>query len=457
VSASTGTATRSLRSRLSWSASAVVAVWVVLLTVGANLLLSSVVARQADGVLKARAEAAAATVQVADDGRVSVLNARDDDALDIGTWILDATGAVVERPSGSTGALDDAAVELARSGQGTRDIGNADPVRLLALPVVEGGQQVAAVVTSTPLAPYRQVERLALIGSVGVALLLVAMVHLVLRANVTRALRPVQQMSHQADRWSADDVDRRFGNQARPAELAELAGTLDQLLDRLSAVLRHERRFAEELSHELRTPLAQIQAEVDLLVARPRSHIEIETAHAAIVEAATGMRATLDTLMSTARSGSAAPPGRSLVAPVLTSLAATQDRRVAREDAATDVAIDVSAPDDLVVGVDADVLHRVLAPVVHNAVRYATAAVQVSASSREGRVALVVTDDGPGMTPAVAARAFDPGFRGNATDGHDGAGLGLALVRRLVLAVGGEVEAFHASGGGRVEVVLPAG
>jgi hypothetical protein len=41
-------------------------------------------------------------------------------------------------------------------------------------------------------------------------------VHLVLRANVGRALRPVQQMSQQAARWSADDVDRRFDRESRP-------------------------------------------------------------------------------------------------------------------------------------------------------------------------------------------------------------------------------------------------
>jgi hypothetical protein len=56
------TATRSLRSRLSWSATVVAALWVAVLTVGANVLLAGALARQADGVLVARAQAAAATV-----------------------------------------------------------------------------------------------------------------------------------------------------------------------------------------------------------------------------------------------------------------------------------------------------------------------------------------------------------------------------------------------------------
>jgi signal transduction histidine kinase len=117
----------------------------------------------------------------------------------------------------------------------------------------------------------------------------------------------------------------------------------------------------------------------------------------------------------------------------------------------------VSAPADLRVGVDAEVLLRVLSPVVQNAVRYAAAEVRLSASSREGAVAVTVTDDGPGLTPEVASRVFEPGFRGDAADGHDGAGLGLALVRRLVVAAGGRVRVMPGRDGGRVEVVLPGG
>src|SRR3954452_5298671 len=170
----------SLRTRLSWSASVVVALWVVLLAVGANLLLARGLVTQADDVLRAGAEATALTVQVAPDGTVSVLEARDDRALDVGTWIVDGTGAVVERPPGSSTQLDAVAVELARVGAGTRDLEVDEPLRLLSLPIMEDGRPVAAVVTSTSLSPYRQVERLAVVGSIGVAVLLVVIVHLVL-------------------------------------------------------------------------------------------------------------------------------------------------------------------------------------------------------------------------------------------------------------------------------------
>ncbi|MCW2696809.1 MAG: Signal transduction histidine kinase [Modestobacter sp.] len=440
----------SLRNRLSWSASLVVALWVLLLAVGANLLLARGLATQADDVLQARAEATAQTVQVAPDGTVSVLETRDDRALDVGTWIVDAAGVFVESPSGSSPALDAVAVDLARVGDTTRDLEWGEPLRLRSLPITEGGRQVAAVVTSTSLSPYRTVERLALLGSVGVAVLLIVIVHLVLRANVTRALRPVQQMTAQASRWSADDVERRFGAEPRPAELAELAETLDQLLDRLAAVIRHEQRFSEELSHELRTPLARVQAEVDLLTAQPRSAQEQWAAHQAIDRSTRSMTSILDTMMSAARSADRITPGRCRLAEVLTRLADD-------DGGTTGTPVVVDCPDDLIVGVDADVVARALSPLVDNAVRFARSRVRVHAVRGPGEVVVTVSDDGRGMSEAVAERAFEPGFRGAPEDGHPGAGLGLALVRRLVIAAGGTVHATASSAGGRVVVTLPPG
>jgi signal transduction histidine kinase len=439
-----------LRSRLSWSASLVVAIWVLLLAVGANVLLAGGLAAQADDVLQARAEATAQTIQVATDGTISVLEARDDQALDVGTWIIAQDGAIVERPPGSNSRLDGEATELARAGAGTRDLEAAEPLRLLSLPITEHGHQVASVVTSTSLSPYRQVERLAVLGSIAVGVLLVVIVHLVLRANVTRALRPVQQMSAQASLWSADDGDRRFGTEPRPAELAELAETLDQLLDRLAAVIRHEQRFSEELSHELRTPMAQVQGELDLLTAQPRSTAELQLAHRAINRSIRSMGSILDTMMSAARSAGSTAVGRSRLDQVLARVADPDGR-----DGRPPVVVD--CPRGLLVGVDADVVVRALSPVVVNARRFARTRVDVRAARSGAKIAITVSDDGPGMTEEVAARAFEPGFRGDPDDGHTGAGLGLALARRLVIAAGGTVQATASPFGGRVTVTFPLG
>ena len=71
----------------------------------------------------------------------------------------------------------------------------------------------------------------------------------------------------------------------------------------------------------------------------------------------------------------------------------------------------------------------------------------------EGQVIVDVTDDGPGVAGDQAERIFEPGVTGV---GHDGAGLGLPLVRRLARAAGGDVHAVPGDGG-RFRVELPAG
>jgi signal transduction histidine kinase len=441
---------RSLRGRLAWSASAVVAVWVLLLAVGANVLLSSGLASQADSVLQARAEATATTLDVAPSGAVTVAEGRADQALDVGTWIFAGDGTLVEGPPGSSPQLDQAARQLAGRGRQTAQAGNAeDPLRLLALPVTAGGAQVATVVTSTSLAPYRELQRLALGGSAAVAVLLLAVVHLVLRANVGRALRPVQQMSQQAARWIADDVDRRFDRESRPTELAELAATLDGVLDRLSAVLRHEQRLTNELSHELRTPLSRLRAEVELAQARHPGDPEVAAGLAAVVAAAADMQQIIETLLTSARAGTRSAPGRCRPAEAVAELLAVTASRPG---------VEISADIDpaLTVGVDAAVLQRLLAPLLDNALRYARTSVTVRAERGADGVVLVVEDDGPGVAAEDADRVFRPGWRADPDDEHPGGGLGLALAARLATASAGSVTC-RPGAGGRFEIRFPPG
>jgi signal transduction histidine kinase len=438
----------SLRGRLAWSATAVVAGWVALLTLVGNLALGTALDRQADDAVRVRAEAVAVTVRVSPAGTVTVDDARDDRALDAGTWIFAADGSVVEAPPGSTAGLDRQAAALAGRGPRTADSDDGD-LRLFALPVEVGGRQAATVVAATSLAPYRGIESLTVLGSLVLAAALLLAVHLVLRANVGRALRPVAEMSGQAARWGAEDTHRRFGPAPRPAELAELARTLDQLLDRLAAGLRRERQLVDELSHELRTPLARIQVETDLLRSRVRDHDERERAYLVIDAAAGSMIDIIETLMHAARAPHAGIPGRTLIAGAL--------ERVAGETATGAVTVRTSADPDLAVAVDASLLDRLLAPVLVNAVRHARASVVLAATATDEGVEVVVTDDGPGVSEALAEAIFEPGFRGNGADGHDGAGLGLPLARRLAVAAGGTVVCRTGCGGGVFVVRLPRG
>ncbi|WP_239341035.1 sensor histidine kinase KdpD [Frankia sp. CiP3] len=433
-----------LRGRIAVVAVVTTAGWLTALTVAFNAALSAQLRQQADTVLRTRAEAVASTVEVFTGGVVSIRDVGDDSAIDTGTWIF-AGGRAVEEPPGGAALLGQASA-LTGMGERTVTTDGASPVRLFALPVTLQGRQAATVVVSLSLAPYRQTEKIAVVGSLLLALLLLVGVYLVIRVSTDRALRPVEEMTEQAGRWSADASDHRFGAAPRPAELARLAATLDSLLDRVSAVLRHEQAFSDHLSHELRTPLAAMVAEISLLQSRPREVAEFDRALPPIADAANRMTVILDTLMAAARTGVGGLPDRCDVGEVVQGLAR-------RWSAPPELVM--SVPASTLAGVDAGLLERMLSPVLDNARRYAHTQVHVVAWVVAGQLRIDIRDDGPGLGANTAAHLFEPGWRADPHDGHDGAGLGLALVHRLAAAAGGSVRAFDGGPGAAVELSLP--
>jgi len=105
--------------------------------------------------------------------------------------------------------------------------------------------------------------------------------------------------------------------------------------------------------------------------------------------------------------------------------------------------------------VDADVVERILQPLVENACRYGDSRVRISIGRRGSVVAFLVEDDGPGVAAEERETIFEPGVRGAASRANgSGAGLGLALARRLARSAAGDVRAELAVGG-RFLVTLP--
>jgi signal transduction histidine kinase len=322
-------------------------------------------------------------------------------------------------------------VLLAGRGQAFDQTNGSDGVRWYAEPIFDGGQQVGTVVTALSLAPYQSTGQYTLAGTAVLAVLLLSGAYLVLHAGVARALRPVEEMTNQAGRWSTDDVDRRFGDHRRPA------------------VLRNERQLSAEISHELRTPLARALAEIQLLLQSPDQTPDTTQALGDIEYSLQEMADILETLMTAARQQSTSPPGRCDVLSVVRGLA---DRRGQSSPEFTLIA---NGP--AVAGVDAAVLERALSPLLDNAKRFAASDVDVEVTALRGSVRIVVRDDGPGIAAADLPHIFEPGYRGQSADGHQGAGLGLALANRLITAADGSISAANRNGHGAVlTVTVPA-
>ena len=426
---------QTLRGRLALSATATAGAVVLVVTFLFSVLLERRLDAEAENVLRGRADAVAATVGVSPEGRVQHSDINRDEALDTGIWIYQGLKAI-ERPPGQK-LLQQTADGLA--GTSGRLVRQVEPPGTLYLSVAvrahRGGPQVGTIIAAISLDPYQRSARDTLVAALGLCVVLIGFVYLVARSVATSALRPVTEMTRQAGEWSAGDTSLRFGPGRRPGELEELALTLDAVLDRLSAVLRREQHLSAEISHELRTPLAGITAEAELFATRPRTPEQAEQAMGLIREGAGQMERILDTLLASARAEANRSRGRCDAVAVAARLATVE----------TSGALPF-------VGADEQVVERVLSPLVDNALRYG--AVRIRVSAFEGGVRLEVLDDGPGVPAGQEESVFEPGRRLEVADGHDGAGLGLALARRLARSAGGDLTCV-AGPGGRFVLTLP--
>ena len=176
-----------------------------------------------------------------------------------------------------------------------------EEIRLYALPVLHDGARVGTVVAGVPLEPYDETATIAFVGSIALAVLLLGAVTGADALDPRQGPAAVSRMTEDAATWSDHDLDQRFDRGEPYDELTQLAATLDALLERLSASIRHEQRFASELSHELRTPLARIAAETELALHRERSSSDYRASLEAVHRNAEQMTRTVDALISVAR------------------------------------------------------------------------------------------------------------------------------------------------------------
>ena len=270
------------------------------------------------------------------------------------------------------------------------------------------------------------------------------------------ALRPVEAMRRRAEAISARVRGERLPEPGGDDEIARLAHTLNEMLDRLEAGMERERRFAAEASHELRTPLASLKAELELALRRPRSTGELRAAIASAAEETDRLTALAEDLLVLARSdeGELRADRKPIRA---RELLETVARRFAAraEDAGLDMEVDAAPA--LEARGDSALLEQAVGNLVDNALRYGSGTVRLQAGAENGSLALAVTDDGEGFPPDFLPRAFERFSRADGARAPGSTGLGLAIVEAIARAHGGTASAGNtADGGARVALTLPS-
>jgi signal transduction histidine kinase len=319
----------------------------------------------------------------------------------------------------------------------------------VAVPISSGGRVHGAVRITYPMSAVdarilRYWLVLALIG--GIVLIGAALVGVWLSRFVTR---PLHGLEGAASAVGSGRLDVRAPEDHGPPEVRSLAGVFNETVAKLARLLRSQEEFVADASHELRTPLTALRLRLENLE-RSTSAIDRDEIEAALREVDR-----LSELVSRLLSLASADAG------VATSARPTDAAAVIRGRLETWQPLAQERDVQLAVALDGGGVVRVaegrLVQVLDNLVANALAAsppgstVTLSLERAQSSVELHVRDQGPGMTVEQRSRAFDRFWR--AGSGGGGSGLGLAIVRKLVEADGGNVELAEAPGGGLDAVV----
>jgi len=327
-----------------------------------------------------------------------------------------------------------------------------DDIVYVAIPIESDGRLYGVVRITHPfsLVEERIRERWYLLGGVGVVVLLVVSVVSVV---VSRSIaRPIAEMEQGAIGLGQGNLATRVEVPDGPPELRSLARSFNSTAARLEQLVDAQQEFVADASHQLRTPLAALQFRLENL-ARSTAGEGLDDVEGA-QEEVDRLSVLVDGLLELARAGQVeAAPER------IDARALVEGRRDAwaalAEERGVGIAVDASEAFALATPGH---LEQVLDNLLNNALDASPpgSTIRLFASRGGEVVRLGVADEGPGLSDDQRARAFDRFWRARGED-SGGFGLGLAIVRQLVVADGGDVVLGPAvSGGLEVIVTMPA-
>ncbi|WP_413354616.1 sensor histidine kinase [Microbacterium sp. 1P06AB] len=425
---------RTLRARITAAATIIVAIVMVLASIGFSAVLSSEVRDASTRAAETRATELATRIEESGTAGIADL---DDDIVQV----VDESGRVVAASEDA----EDGTLPADRDGEVVTYDG--DPVLI----VVEEADDDARVVLAVPVDGDE--ATLATAGWLLAAstLLVVLVVAAVTWWVVGRALRPVGRIRREVDDITADRLDRRVPEPSSGDEIAALAVTMNRMLDRLDASATAQRRFVSDASHELRSPLATMRQHAELARAHPEATTLDDLAEV-VTEEGARMQDLVEGLLVLTRLDEQAPHRRGTVD--LDDLALAEVARLR----AAGVTVDGSAITAVQVTGDERLLGRIARNLADNAARHAASRIAVGVARDGADAVLTVDDDGSGIPASERERVFERFVRldeGRARDAG-GSGLGLAIVAGVVRASGGTVSVGDSPlGGARFTVRLP--
>jgi heavy metal sensor kinase len=259
---------------------------------------------------------------------------------------------------------------------------------------------------------------------------------------VSRALRPVVELTRAAMEMEHQHLDRRVVPPRPDDEIGRLAGAFNEMLSRLDRSFRQIQQFSADASHELKTPLTTIRGEAEVALMANLTPAEYQRTLRSIVEEVERMSAVVENLLTLARADAHQVALRREPVP-LPEIVMTVFEGLEGAARRKGVSLDLEEVAELCCVGDPLWLQQVVTNLVANAVKYTPPGgrVWISLFEHDQSTCLSVRDTGVGIPAEHLPHIFDRFYRVDAGRSRDsgGTGLGLSIVRWVVEAHGGTV------------------
>ena len=380
--------------------------------------------------------------------------------------LLDEHGVAIMTTPGMAEQLDLAELASQTRGRSGRSISMAgrhgQPFRVTSAAVAVGTPATDSDMVQIAIDVSQEVELLARyrLWLWGILLTTSVLFPVVGYRIARHGIRPVEEIAATARRITSTNLRERIESEGYPLELALLAGTFNEMLERLEESFERISRFTADIAHDLRTPVNNIRGEAEVALARARTVDEYRDVLESSLEEAVRLSELIGDLLFLARAESPLTEWQRENVNIGELLTTVRDyyEASATEAGVSLVVNDVAEP--LSAELDRSLMLRAVSNLVSNAIAHTPpgGTVTMAAAIENAVIRIEVSDTGAGIPVEALPRVFDRFFRVDPSRSQTsgGTGLGLAIVQSILTLHGGSAEIASQLGRGtRVRLRMP--
>ncbi len=342
----------------------------------------------------------------------------------------------------------------------TRSLLREDNLRVAVMPIQVGNQIVAVAILARTTSDIQKFFKLLYVLGAILGLLSMLISGIMGYRMARRSLRPITEISDAAQAVANGDLSRRLSSSVHDQEIRDLIHSLNRMFECLETNFNSQKRFVSDTSHELRHPITILRSEIEVALLQERTPQEYRALLKQLFSISERMQHIVNDMLTLAQADAG-------------TLEITQEKvdlslllqEVGQDHlmlfAKRNINLDMQIQDDLEVMGDQRRIERVFYNLLNNAFRYApeNSVVTLSAAAEGEQVTIKVSDQGPGVAEKAQPHLFERFYRSDDARNNqkgEGAGLGLAISKHIVLAHQGRIAVQSKLGeGATFKVTLP--